>query len=433
MSPEDLWMFAHMQLADELGTEPSLRAIDKRMRRLLRAALKQKRKSALAKTVRAIKKRVGLLLSRAGLSKAVKKDGKGCPPIHFISGAKSFLKLVRQPECISQPIRFGSYYVKRIFNRFHHVEEVSLPWGCTLDVRPTEYIGRRLVISGIFDLCVSEVLWRLLGPGHHAVDVGANIGYMSSIMAARVGKNGLVTAFEPHPELYRELVENVHRWERGPLSLPEIMLNNCAASNKSGEARLEIPKRFAGNRGLCSLVSSMESSQESDYCTVQSHRLDDVLRDHKPIQLLKIDVEGHELEVLQGCSRLIQDREIVNIIFEDLGGSNSASASYLGEAGYELFYLGKRFSGLEVGLFDRKTEEHNREHPEGASYLATLESDRALLQLGKKGWSILNTNLRASCTIAEQSGRLGQQRPTQPPTPSERQHKQGKWSRDRQV
>jgi hypothetical protein len=36
---EDLWMQAHLQLANELGREPSLRAIDKRMRRLLRAAL----------------------------------------------------------------------------------------------------------------------------------------------------------------------------------------------------------------------------------------------------------------------------------------------------------------------------------------------------------------------------------------------------------
>jgi len=309
--------------------------------------------------------------------------------IHYISGIKSFFRLLSQPECVSQPCRLCSYYLRRVFNRLHDVEEVDVRWGCTLRVRPSEYIGRRLVICGVFDLCVSEVVWRLLAPGQRAVDVGANVGYMTSIMAVRVGKDGLVTAFEPHPGLYRELVRNIQSWERELVSLAEIVPHNYAASDKSGEAILEIPAKFEGNQGLSSLVSGMQFAEESDYCTVESRRLDEVLRDDKPIQLLKIDVEGHELEVLRGCSSVIEDRQIVNIVYEDLGDCNSPVASYLKQVGYELFYLGKRFSGLAVGPIDRKAEEYRGEQPEGASYLATFEAERALSKLQKKGWSVL--------------------------------------------
>jgi len=309
--------------------------------------------------------------------------------IHYISGAKSFLTLLRKPECLSQPYRVASYYLRRIFNRLHDFEEVHVPWGCTLRVRPSEYIGRRLLICGVFHLCVSEAVWRLLGPGQHAVDVGANIGYMTSIMAARVGEDGRVTAFEPHPALYHELVGNIQTWERELVSFPQIIAYNYAASDKSGEAILEIPAKFQGNQGLCSLVSGMAFREESDYCTVATRRLDEILRDDKPIHLLKIDVEGHELEVLEGCSRLIESRQIANVIYEDLGACNSPTASYLRGVGYELFYLGETFSGLAVGRIDRKGQEYAREQPEGASYLATLEADRAISTLRKKGWRVL--------------------------------------------
>ena len=55
-----------------------------------------------------------------------------------------------------------------------------------------------------FDLISCEAIWRLLDEGELALDVGANIGYMTSLMAARLGKNGRVIAFEPHPVLFQE-------------------------------------------------------------------------------------------------------------------------------------------------------------------------------------------------------------------------------------
>src|ERR687886_1998553 len=73
-------------------------------------------------------------------------------------------------------------------------EKIRLPWGVDIRVRPTETIGSSICRLGVYDLTVSEVIWRLLEPGEQAVDVGANIGYMTSLMAARVGKTGNVTS-----------------------------------------------------------------------------------------------------------------------------------------------------------------------------------------------------------------------------------------------
>ena len=50
-------------------------------------------------------------------------------------------------------------------------------------------------MTGIYDLIVTEILWRLINKGEIAVDVGANIGYMTSLMAAKVASSGKVYSY----------------------------------------------------------------------------------------------------------------------------------------------------------------------------------------------------------------------------------------------
>ena len=92
MSPEDLWMLAHIQLVNELGNEPSLRAIDKRMRRLRRAELKQGRKQTHTKDILDIKKKIGLFLRRVGLYNIVKKGIRPAKRLHRKHRAIRFYK-----------------------------------------------------------------------------------------------------------------------------------------------------------------------------------------------------------------------------------------------------------------------------------------------------------------------------------------------------
>src|SRR5262245_30401299 len=87
---------------------------------------------------------------------------------------------------------------------------VRLPWGAQIRVRPTDVIGSAIAKLGLFDLLVSESLFRLCDVGELALDIGANIGQMTSLMAVKVGPSGTVLAFEPHFEIFSELAFNVN-------------------------------------------------------------------------------------------------------------------------------------------------------------------------------------------------------------------------------
>jgi protein-L-isoaspartate O-methyltransferase len=90
-----------------------------------------------------------------------------------------------------------------------------LPWGLHIRIHPLEEHGQILLTLGVIDLAVTETLFRLANPGEIAVDVGANIGYMTSVLAARINSSsgGSIWAFEAHPEIFEELKYNVEKWK----------------------------------------------------------------------------------------------------------------------------------------------------------------------------------------------------------------------------
>src|SRR6185295_2277040 len=132
-------------------------------------------------------------------------------------------------------------------------EIVALPWGLDLIVDPREAIGSALWHLGVFDLALTETLWRLLEPGDLALDVGANIGYTTGLMALRVGSTGRVLAFEPHPAVHAQLVANAERARRNP-RCGEIRTFETALGAVTGVARLAPGSYFADNNGIARLT-----------------------------------------------------------------------------------------------------------------------------------------------------------------------------------
>ena len=65
---------------------------------------------------------------------------------------------------------------------------VQLPWEAQFTLAGAEHgVESALWLQGVYDLALSEMLWRLIAPGEVVADIGANIGYVTSIMAAQVG------------------------------------------------------------------------------------------------------------------------------------------------------------------------------------------------------------------------------------------------------
>ena len=247
--------------------------------------------------------------------------------------------------------------------------------GRPFRINPDEVIGRHLLHFGLFDLTVTEALLRLADPGELAADVGANVGYMACVLADAVGSQGRVIAFEPHPEIFAELAANT-------LGLG-VEAKQAAVSDRAGVVRLHIPEAFVGNRGIASLEALGDASEDVE---VDAVSLDEVLAGERPVGVMKIDIEGHELAALRGAENLLRGGRIRDIVFEEHNPAQSAVARHLADRGYRIFRLHKGFFGPKLLDPEASVSESRWESP---SLLATLDPARAQTRFAARGWTAL--------------------------------------------
>lgn len=258
--------------------------------------------------------------------------------------------------------------------------QVPLPWGVTITVNPQETLGQALWTAGIYDLAVSELLDRLTPPGGTAVDAGANIGYMTSILAVRTGPTGRVLSFEPHPGLAEQLRQNAAEFARNN-SVAPIEIHQVALSDTVGTANLVCPDGFSSNEGLGFLSATSEGT------SVPTVRLDDIVGD-RVVSVMKLDVEGHEPAVLRGATQLLVERRLRHIVFEEHQGAQSETCQVLRSADYTLFQIGWTMRGLI--LADLAAPKVCKPY-EAPSYLATLAPEEAIAASRPTGWQVLRS------------------------------------------
>jgi FkbM family methyltransferase len=147
---------------------------------------------------------------------------------------------------------------------------------------------------------------RLVEPGSVAVDVGALLGDYAYSLCRLVGPTGLVVCVEPQRSFARLLRKAAAR-----LRLPMTVVE-CALSSRAGEAEIIVPE-VDGRRmfGFASIVPGHDTAEaDGKRAWVALRRLDDViaglaLGPGKRVSFLKVDVEGHELEVFQGATETL--------------------------------------------------------------------------------------------------------------------------------
>jgi hypothetical protein len=167
-----------------------------------------------------------------------------------------------------------------------------------------------------------------------------------------------------------------------------------ALGDHDGEAVLGVPENFSANRGLASLMpDNLPADATRLGEVVQLRRLDHIVGQAEPVGLIKIDVEGHELGVLEGATGLFDGGGVRDILFEDHAEDpfETPVSRFLRERGYSLLYLSRDMFGLKVG--DLK---HGMQELKGAAYyncLATTDPERALARLRGKGWSVLKSRI----------------------------------------
>jgi FkbM family methyltransferase len=258
---------------------------------------------------------------------------------------------------------------------------VVLPWGLVIEVDPRDAIGRAIANLGVYDLRVTEAAWRLIEPGETVVDVGANIGYLTGLMAVRVGRLGTVIAVEAHPKVFLRLVGNLDRWKVAP-EFCQVRALNIAAGAAAGEGFLFEPEAFAENQGTAKVLAAQPGALALPPVRIEA--IDSIATG--PVGLMKIDVEGGEPETLEGARQLLDRKAVRDILFEDYGRPPSRSMTFLMERGYRIFAMRRPFFGPL--LVDADVPEADAW--EAPSYLATAQPERAIERMGGRGWRCLN-------------------------------------------
>lgn len=287
------------------------------------------------------------------------------------------LQRLLKPWYVYQPWRI----LRRLFAPVPQCTVLPLrtSWGGLLSVDPSRDIGNCIFTTGIYDLTVTETLLRLISPGATVVDAGAHVGYMTILAAIAAGPGGKVVAFEPNPQLFTWLQQNVRR-NSVIGCLAEITLHQAALGESSGQALLEIPPPSRTNDGLARIGVGDPPDVQS--IPVPVFALDDLL-DNATVQVLKLDVEGHEPYVLRGAAKALRERRIEQVVFEDHGIESSETVQLLHRAGYSIFALGWSLRGPRIGSLDGPRLAAAYEAP---SYLATLIPEVSLSRLRPRGW-----------------------------------------------
>lgn len=287
---------------------------------------------------------------------------------------------VLRPYYLYQPAQIVRR-VMRMFLPARPRRQVRLPWGATMEVDPTDEIGGALWRNGIYDLAVSEVAWRLTPRGGTALDIGANIGCVTTLLAMRVGPEGQVHAVEPHPAVRADLERNVVALRAVGGSAP-VTVHPLAIGEQDGALPLVVDGRFATNRGTATLAAHAPGSAA---LVVPVRRLDGLFGDDRPIDFMKVDVEGHEGAVFGGAARLLAKGVIRHVLYEDHAGAGSAVHARLQRDGYTVFAIGWRTRGVCVGALGERLARRD----EAPSFVATRSPDEVLARLAAPGWRVL--------------------------------------------
>lgn len=185
----------------------------------------------------------------------------------------------------------------------------DLKCGIRMELEPWEWYQNQIRRNGNPEPRTIELFTRLLAQGDAYIDVGAHVGYHTLIARTLIGESGKVLALDPQPYNCSKILRN---WNLN--SFTNCVVYVGAASDNDGMVVLH--NQPSSDRSRLSITSgSIAGDLPQQFC-VFTRRLDRIIRENalSRIKLLKIDAEGHELNVLMGLAESI--KAIENIIVE---------------------------------------------------------------------------------------------------------------------
>ncbi len=163
-----------------------------------------------------------------------------------------------------------------------------------------------ILVDGYWEKWISDQLFHLVKPGMKVVEIGANVGYYTLLLADLVGDKGHVTAFEANPQLANTLFHTLHL--NGYHDRSTVC--NLAVFDKKARLKFHVFDRFQGSSSLFAQVETAKDVRDKlRSITVQANTLDAAFDGEA--DYLKIDAEGAEPFILRGAERVLQNKNIL--------------------------------------------------------------------------------------------------------------------------
>lgn len=198
------------------------------------------------------------------------------------------------------------------------------------------YTGDMIVMPHLINIGVNEphvtrTLVSLIRPGDVVVDVGANVGYFSVLAGWQAYPDGQVWSFEPSPNVFATMRSNIHNNGYSGMAKTRKM----ALSDRRGSASLRIFKGYEATSTIREVSDAfvkhteIETGHESYLVDVGMDTLDAQMEDVPKIDVMKIDVEGHEPAMIRGAVEILSRSPNVKIVMEFVPSIMGAEQSKL--------------------------------------------------------------------------------------------------------
>ncbi len=203
-----------------------------------------------------------------------------------------------------------------------------------------------LKANRLYEPDIAEVMIRAIAPGDVVLDVGANIGFFTLLMAVLTGPAGRVVSFEPGDDNLTRLRRNI-----ALNGLTNISVVGRPAWHSTGEVTFYLNRDSSGGHALWDpgqFPSNALSRANPQLIRMQATTIDAELASLglAPPKLVKIDTEGAEHAVLQGAAGLLRHHAVPYIIaelhdfgLEAIGSSQQGLRRFMLDYGYETFAL----------------------------------------------------------------------------------------------
>lgn len=218
-----------------------------------------------------------------------------------------------------------------------HNQLISAKHGEILYNRFDQYIGRSIALYGEYSEAEVDLYRQICKLGDTVIEVGANTGIHTLPLAKMVGGNGHVYAFEPQRLVFQTLCANMALNSLINVSCLPFGISDKSQTIQVKEVDYMAPANFGG-------ISIQAANQQQKTAPVTLRPLDQAVPDC-PIKLLKIDVEGMELEVLKGSQQIIKQQQPIIYIENDRQEKSKELIEYLWGLDYQLYwYMPKLFN-----------------------------------------------------------------------------------------